>query len=167
MSQVSSRRAPVDEVLEVQRLYSSGFADWNVKHFHAWYCRDHGGTRSYSWVKSVLQEAKLVARSKARGKHRKKRERKPLPGMMVHQDASTHAWVPEQTWDLVVTLDDATSEHTSMFFVLRRAPTPAFMGSGKRLRATACFAACTPTGVAITFTPPRLAAKSINPTRPR
>ena len=51
-----------------------------------------------------------------RSKHRKKRERKPLPGMMVHQDACTHEWVPEQIWDLVVTLDDATSEHTSMFF---------------------------------------------------
>jgi len=116
MSQVSSRRAPVDEVLGLQRLYGSDYAGWNVKHFHTCYGRDHAGTRSYSWVKNVLQEAKLVVRSKARGKHRKKRERKPLAGMMVHQDASTHEWVPEQMWDLVVTLDDATSEHTSMFF---------------------------------------------------
>ena len=89
MAQVSSRRAPVDEVLGLQRLYSSDFLGWNVKHFHCWYGRDHGGTRSYSWVKNVLQEAKLVVRAKERGKHRKKRERKPLPGMMVHQDAST------------------------------------------------------------------------------
>ncbi|MEK7716398.1 MAG: ISNCY family transposase, partial [Pseudomonadota bacterium] len=133
MSQVSSRRAPVDEVLGLQRLYSSGFADWNVKHFHAWYGREHGGTRSYSWVKSVLQEAKLVARSKARGKHRKKRERKPLPGMMVHQDASTHAWVPEQTWDLVVTLDDATSEHTSMFFCAEEGTDSSFHGIGQTI----------------------------------
>jgi len=90
MSQVSSRRAPVDEVLGVQRLYSAQYSGWNVKHFHTWYAREHQGTRSYSWVKNVLQEAKLVVRSKARGKHRKKRERKPLAGMMVHQDASTH-----------------------------------------------------------------------------
>ena len=103
-------------MLGVQRLYGSDFAGWNVKHFHAWYEREHGGTRSYSWVKNVLQEGKLVVRSKARGKHRKKRERKPLAGMMLHQDASTHEWVPEQIWDLVVTMDDATSEHTSMFF---------------------------------------------------
>ena len=133
MSQVSSRRAPVDEVLGVQRLYSEGFADWNVKHFHAWYGRDQGGTRSYSWVKNVLQEARLVVRSKARGKHRKKRERKPLPGMMLHQDASTHEWVPGQRWDLVVTLDDATSEHTSMFFCDEEGTDSSFHGIGQTI----------------------------------
>ena len=116
MSQVSRRRAPVDEVLGVQRLYRSSYSSWNVKHFHTWYARDHGGTRSYTWVKNVLQEANLVVRAKVRGKHRKQRERKPLAGMMMHQDASTHRWVPGQFWDLVVTLDDATGEHTSMFF---------------------------------------------------
>lgn len=133
ISQVSSRRAPVDEVLGVQRLYGAGFAGWNVKHFHAWYGREHGGARSYSWVKNMLQEAKLVVRAKARGKHRKKRERKPLPGMMVHQDASTHEWVPEQTWDLVVTLDDATGEHTSMFFCAEEGTDSSFHGIGQTI----------------------------------
>ena len=133
MSQMSSRRAPVDEVLGLQGLYSSGFAGWNVKHFHRWYGRDHGGARSYSWVKNVLQEAKLVVRSKARGKHRKKRERKPLPGMMVHQDASTHEWVPEQMWDLVVTMDDATSVHTSMFFCAEEGTDSSFHGIGQTI----------------------------------
>jgi len=130
---VSSRRAPVDEVLGLQRLYNSDFSGWNVKHFHTWYGRDHAGTRSYSWVKNVLQEAKLVVRSKARGKHRMKRERKPLPGMMVHQDASTHEWVPEQIWDLVVTLDDATSEHTSMFFCTEEGTDSSFHGIGQTI----------------------------------
>ena len=74
MSQVSSRRAPVDEVLGLQRLYGSDYSGWNVKHFHSCYARDHAGTRSYSWVKNVLQQAKLVVRSKARGKHRKKQD---------------------------------------------------------------------------------------------
>jgi transposase len=133
MAQVSSRRAPVDEVLGVQRLYGSGFAGWNVKHFHAWYGREHGGTRSYSWVKNMLQQGKLVVRSKARGKHRKARERKPLPGMMLHQDASTHAWVPEQIWDLVVTMDDATSEHTSMFFCAEEGTDSSFHGIGQTI----------------------------------
>ena len=133
MSQVSSRRAPVDEVLGLQRLYGSGYSGWNVKHFHQWYGRDHGGTRSYSWVKQVLQEGKLVERAKARGKHRIKRERKPLPGMMVHQDASTHEWVPEQLWDLVVTLDDATSEHTSMFFCTEEGTDSSFHGIGQTI----------------------------------
>lgn len=133
MSQVSSLRAPVDEVLGLQRLYSAGFSGWNVKHFHTWYGRDHGGTRSYSWVKNVLQEAKLVVRSKLRGKHRKKRERKPLPGMMMHQDASTHEWVPGEIWDLVVTLDDATSEHTSMFFCAQEGTDSSFHGIGQTM----------------------------------
>lgn len=133
LSQVSSRRAPVDEVLKLQRLYGSSYLGWNVKHFHTWYGRDHGGTRSYSWVKNVLQEATLVVRSKARGKHRQKRERKPLPGMMMHQDASTHEWVPEQLWDLVVTLDDATSEHTSMFFCTQEGTDSSFQGIGQTI----------------------------------
>jgi transposase len=133
MAQVSSRRAPVDEVLEVQRVYSAGFAGWNVKHFHAWYGREHGGTRSYSWVKNVLQEAKLVVRAKARGKHRQRRERKPLPGMMLHQDASTHEWVAGQRWDLVVTMDDATSEHTSMFFCAEEGTESSFHGIGQTI----------------------------------
>src|SRR4249920_358375 len=133
MSQVSSRRAAVDEVLEVQRVYRAGFAGWNVKHFHAWYGREHGGTRSYSWVKNVLQEGKLVVRAKARGRHRRKRERKPLPGMMLHQDASTHEWVPGQRWDLVVTMDDATSEHTSMFFCAEEGTDSSFHGIGQTI----------------------------------
>jgi len=133
MSQISCLRAPADEVLGLQRLYSSSFSGWNVKHFHAWYGRDHGGTRSYSWVKNVLQEANLVVRSKLRGKHRKKRERKPLPGMMVHQDASTHEWVPGQMWDLVVTMDDATSEHTSMFFCAQEGTDSSFHGIGQTI----------------------------------
>lgn len=133
MAQVSSRRAPVDEVLGVERLYGADYAGWNVKHFHTWYEREHGGRRSYSWVKNVLQKAKLVVRSKERGKHRKKRDRKPLAGMMIHQDASTHEWVPEQMWDLVVTMDDATSEHTSMFFCAEEGTDSSFHGIGQTI----------------------------------
>jgi transposase len=139
MAQVSSRRAPVDEVFGVVRLYGSDYLGWNVKHFHTWYEREHGGRRSYSWVKNTLQEAKLVVRAKARGKHRKKRERKPLPGMMVHQDASTHEWVPEQMWDLVVTMDDATSEHTSMFFCAEEGTDSSFHGIGQTIASQGLF----------------------------
>jgi hypothetical protein len=89
---------------------------WSAKHFYAWYRRD-GGTRSYTCVKSRLQEAQLVPKAKQRGAHRKRRERSPLPGMLLHQDGSTHEWVPGQQWDLIVTMDDATNEHYSMFFV--------------------------------------------------
>ncbi|MEQ1881684.1 MAG: hypothetical protein ABL878_12020 [Burkholderiales bacterium] len=133
ISQISTRRAPVDEVLALQQLYGGQYAGWNVKHFHTWYAREHHGTRSYSWVKNTLQQANLVVRAKATGKHRKKRERKPLVGMMLHQDASTHQWVPGEFWDLVVTLDDATGAHTSMFFCPEEGTDSSFHGIGQTI----------------------------------
>jgi hypothetical protein len=116
LSQLSHRRAPVDEVMRLVDQYRRRHDGWSAKHFYAWYRRD-GGTRSYTWVKSRLQEAQLVPKAKQRGAHRKRRERSPLPGMLLHQDGSTHEWVPGQQWDLIVTMDDATNEHYSMFFV--------------------------------------------------
>jgi hypothetical protein len=88
-----------------------------VKHFHERWQAEHGGQRSYPWTKTRLQTAGHVVRAPRRGAHRKKRPRKPLPGMMLHQDGSTHEWVPGCQWDLIVTLDDATSEMYSAFFV--------------------------------------------------
>ena len=117
LGQVSARRAPVDEVVRTETLYRERYEGWNVRHFYSFYRRRHAGTRSYTWVKNTLQRAGLVAKVRARGKHRRRRERAPLRGMMLHQDGSTHQWVPGSYWDLIVTLDDATSEHLSMFFV--------------------------------------------------
>ncbi len=125
--QASARCAPVDEVMRLTEQYQSGFMGWNVKHFHSWY-RKEGGTRSYSWVKSGLQKSGLVKKAKGKGKHRKKRSRSPLPGMMIHQDGSTHQWVPGSYWDLIVTMDDATNKHYSMFFVDQEGTLSSFMG---------------------------------------
>ena len=98
--------------------YRDGCAGWNVLHFyHEVYAGEHGGARSYTWVKSRLQEAGLVRKGRRKGAHRLRRERKPAEGMMLHQDASTHEWAPGQGWDLVVTMDDATSGVYSGFFV--------------------------------------------------
>lgn len=116
LQQVSHRKAPVDEVLRLTEQYRSRYLGWNAKHFHAWY-RKEGGGRSTSWVKSRLQEASLIPKAKARGAHRKRRERSPLVGLMIHQDGSSHEWVAGQKWDLIVTMDDASNEHYSMFFV--------------------------------------------------
>jgi hypothetical protein len=117
MDQPSHRKASVDEVIKLQDLYSTRYQGWNVRHFHTWYQREHEGKRSYSWVKNELQGAKLVRKSKSRGPYRIKRLPSALPGMMIHQDGSTHQWVPGVYWDLVVTMDDATNEHYSMRFV--------------------------------------------------
>lgn len=116
LSQASARKAPVDEVLALAERYQERYRGWTAKHFHAWYQRE-GGTRSYSWVKKTLQEQKCLPKAPKRGVHRKRRERSPMPGMMIHQDGSTHQWVPGKKWDLIVTMDDANNEHYSMFFV--------------------------------------------------
>jgi len=128
LTQASSRCAPVDEVLRLTDLYDSRYNGWNVKHFYSFYRREHDGKRSYSWVKKELQRAGLVRKAKGKGKHRKQRERAPMQGMMLHQDGSTHAWVPDVKWDLIITLDDATTTHYSMFFVDEEGTASSFRG---------------------------------------
>ena len=54
--------------------------------------------------KRQLQKAQLVIKAPKRGAHRKRRERAPLPGMLMHQDGSRHEWVPDQRRDLIVTI---------------------------------------------------------------
>jgi len=127
LTQASHRRAPVDEVMALAERYRKRYKGWNVRHFHSHYRRG-GGTRSYTWAKKCLQEAKLVEKAPRRGAHRKRRERSPLPGMMIHQDGSRHQWVPGQEWDLIVTMDDATNEHYSMFFVPEEGTWSSFRG---------------------------------------
>jgi winged helix-turn helix protein len=117
IEQVSQQRAPVDEVMKRVALYSAQYEGWNVKHFHSWYRREHQSVRSYTWVKNESQAAGAVAKLARGGAHRKRRERAPMVGMMIHQDGSTHEWVAGSLWDLIVTMDDATGEHYSMFFV--------------------------------------------------
>jgi len=94
MANLSARAAPVDEVFRLTDLYSSRYSRWNVRHFHRWYQREHEGERSYSWVKNQLQSADLVVKGKSPDPHRIKRVPSALPGMMIHQDGSTHLWVP-------------------------------------------------------------------------
>lgn len=127
LSQVSPRRAPVDEVLRLVDRYQQRHAGWNVKHYYAWYQRD-GGQRSYSWVKKTLQAARVVPKATKRGAQRKRREPAAWPGMLLHQDGSDHEWVPGQRWDLIVTMDDATNEHYSMFFCDEEGTQSSFQG---------------------------------------
>lgn len=138
LEQVSNRRAPVDEVLAMTKEYRSRYMGWNVKHSHSLYKRT-GGTRSYTLVKRRLQEAGLVPCSKKRGAHRKRRERSPMPGMMIHQDDSTHEWVAGKMWDLIVTMGDATSEHYSMFFVEEEGTASSFQGVREVIKAHGLF----------------------------
>jgi hypothetical protein len=127
LTQASFRRAPVDEVTAVADRYNHRYRGWNVKHFYSKYQKGKG-QRSYSWVKNTLQSSGSVPKVFKRGVHRKHRERSPLPGMMLHQDGSTHEWVPGKKWDLIVTMDDATNEHYSMFFVEEEGTVSSFQG---------------------------------------
>ena len=127
LTQASFRRAPVDEVFALMERYKSRYRGWNVKHFYSWYSRD-GGRRSYTWVKNTLQSKGLVSKSKKKGAHRKRREPSPLPGMMLHQDGSRHEWAEGKQWDLIITMDDATNEHYSMFFVEEEGTESSFKG---------------------------------------
>jgi hypothetical protein len=128
LTQASHRCAPVDEVLQLTDIYSDQYNGWNVKHFYSFYTRKHEGARSYSWVKNELQKASLVKKAKGKGKHRKRRERAAMEGMMIHQDGSDHEWVPGVRWDLIITLDDATSTHYSMRFVNEEGTASSFLG---------------------------------------
>jgi len=138
LSQASHRKAPVDEVMALTERYRARHDGWSARHFHSWYQRS-GGTRSYTWVKTRLQEARLVKKAPRRGVHRKRRERAPWPGMILHQDGSRHEWVPGQKWDLIVTMDDATSEHYSMFFVDEEGTRSSFRGVGEVIRTKGLF----------------------------
>jgi hypothetical protein len=98
----------VERVLE---LYREKYFDLNLRHFHEKLASQHQIALSYSWVKGVLQGAGLAARGRKRGVHRKRRERRPLPGMLLHIDGSRHRWFQDERWyDLLAILDDATSE---------------------------------------------------------
>ena len=107
----SPKRVPVATLARVLELYRERYFDLNVRHFHEKLGGEHGIELSYSWVKGMLQGAGLIARGRKRGQHRKRRPRRPLPGMLLHIDGSEHRWFQDERWyDLLVILDDATSE---------------------------------------------------------
>ena len=108
---MSPRRIPLAVVEEVLRLYREQYFDFNVRHFHEKLIEVHGLEVSYTWTKYLLQRAGLVKKERARKLHRRRRERRPLPGMLLHIDGSQHHWFDdERFFDLIVILDDATSE---------------------------------------------------------
>ena len=119
LGKVSPHRIAADEVERIVSLYRERYAGWTVKHFHERAQEQHGLVASYGWTKSVLHASGLVRPAVKRSAHRKKRPRRPLPGMMLHQDGSKHLWLPAlgRQIDLIVTMDDATSELYSSFLV--------------------------------------------------
>ncbi|MFQ5765660.1 MAG: ISNCY family transposase [Rhodospirillales bacterium] len=139
LNKVSSRRAPVDEVMRVLELFDTRYWDFTAKHFHEKLAEEHGLARSYNWVRLTLQAHGRKRPAPRRGAHRRKRPRRALPGMMLHQDGSTHQWVPGQWWDLIVTMDDATSETYSAFFVDEEGTMSSFRALGEVIEVRGLF----------------------------
>ncbi len=107
----SPKRVPLATVEQILRLYQEQYGDFNVRHFHEKLREQHHIRLSYTWVKRALQMAGLVNKSRKPGVHRRRRPRRPLPGMLLHLDGSSHAWFQDdRRYDLLVILDDATSE---------------------------------------------------------
>ena len=107
----SPRRVPLGVAEQVFALYREKYFDFSVRHFHEKLWEEHGILLSYSWVKLALQGAGLVDQARQRGVHRRRRERRPMIGMMLHIDGSRHRWLGGEQWhDLIVVLDDASSE---------------------------------------------------------
>jgi transposase len=118
LGQVSAKRVPGEWEAEVEALYRNHYAGFTAKHFHERLVQHHCFAWGYTWTKAFLHSKGLLKRAKRRGAHRRKRPRRPLPGMMLHQDGSRHAWLGGQpALDLIVTMDDATSAILSAFLV--------------------------------------------------
>ncbi len=114
----SPKRVPAVDVQLMLDLYRGPYRGWNIRHFHEHLVRDHNFRWGYTWTKTQLHTAGLVERNKKRGVHRRKRERKPWEGMMLHQDGSRANWLTAgPALDLIVTMDDATSTIYSAFLV--------------------------------------------------
>ena len=110
-------------------LYRTVYTGWNVKHFHEHGVCHHGFNWGYTWTKNALHAAGFVDRARRRGAHRRKRERKPYEGMMLHQDGSRHAWlIGQPEMDLIVTMDDATSTIYSAFLIDEEGTMSTFVG---------------------------------------
>jgi len=141
LGKVSARRVPVDTLMQVLELFETRYRGFTAKHFWDKLVSDHDFKRSYNWVRLTLQAHGRTNKAPRRGAHRRKRPRRPLPGMMLHQDGSSHEWVPGQWWDLIVTMDDATSEIYAAVFVPEEGSMSCFQGLFEVISAKGLFCA--------------------------
>jgi hypothetical protein len=118
---------PAHQEAEVESLYRSRYSGFTAEHFHEHLVRDHRFSWGYTWTKTFLQSKGLLEKAKRRGAHRRKRPRRPLPGMMLHQDGSRHEWLGGRAaLDLIVTMDDATSAIYSALLVVEEGTVSTF-----------------------------------------
>ena len=128
LGKLANNRFAVDTVSAVLELFDTQYSDYPPKHFHEKLEANHDFKHSYNWLRLTLQRNGRIKPACRRGAHRRKRERRPMVGMMLHQDGSSHEWVRDQWWDLIVTMDDANSEIYSAFFVPEEGTMSSFIG---------------------------------------
>ena len=168
LGRASGKRVPVDREAEVEALYRTRYSGFTAKHFHEHLVRDHQFNWGYTWTKIFLQSKGLLEHAKRRGAHRRKRPRRPLPGMMLHQDGSRHEWLAGlDAMDLIVTLDDATSAIYSAFLVPEEGTASTFQALSEVFGQHGLPLSLYTDRAAIIFTPPRRAARSIANARRR
>ena len=156
------------ELARARGLYAEMYDGFTVKHFHEKLVERHGYRLGYTVTRLALQAAGLVKRAPRRGAHRRKRPRRPLPGMLLHQDAARHAWLAGRpALDLVVTLDDATSEIYSAFLVAEEGTASSLRALAEVIAEQGCSARSTPTAAATTSTrrSPAAASTGEHPTQ--
>lgn len=156
LGRVSQRRAPESELERMRRLYREEYADFTVKHFHEELRRRHNYTLGYTVTRLALQSSGLVRPARRRGRHRRKRQRRPMPGMLLFQDGSTHRWIGAllHDLDLIVTLDDATNRIYSALLVDQEGTMSSFLGLRETIVAQGLFGALyTDRGSHYFFTP--------------
>ena len=143
IGKVSPRRAAARELERMHELYRERYSDFTVKHFHEQLVKRHHYKLCYTVTKASLQAAGLVAKAKRRGAHRKKRARRPLPGMLLFQDGSTHRWIAAlgRDLDLVVTLDDATGSICSALLVEQEDTMSSLLGLAETIERQGLFGA--------------------------
>jgi len=111
-------RIAMQTLTELCRLKRERYPDFSVQHFWEQATEKHQLAVSYTWTLKALQAAGLAEKSAGRGQYRRQRERRPLVGMLLHLDASTHEWLVDQPmWDLNVMLDDADGRILDARFV--------------------------------------------------
>ncbi|WP_419739170.1 ISNCY family transposase [Ruegeria sp.] len=139
LGKLANNRVATDKVMEMLELFDTKYWDYTPKHFHEKLVAHHGFTQSYNWVRLTLQRHGRVQAAPRRGAHRRKRPRRPMVGMMLHQDGSSHEWVLGQWWDLIVTMDDATNRVYSAFFVEEEGTMSSFQGLTEVIEAQGLF----------------------------
>jgi hypothetical protein len=129
LGKASAKRVPACDIAWVVEEYRTKYVGFSAKHFHEKMEKEPKFCWGYTWTKSILQSHGLLVKATKRGAHRKKRERRPLPGMMLHQDGSQHDWLDTGgKLDLIVTMDDATSEIYSAFLIDEEGTASTFQG---------------------------------------